>query len=137
MSKLLVDTNVLIYARDSSSIHHKASVNFLDSENELFLTSKNLSEYYSVVTSSQNPLTKPSEALQDLNELVSGFEILYPSENSRMKLFELISKLQPIGKKIHDFEIASIAIVNNIQRIATFNYKDFKAIEELEIIVPK
>ena len=90
MSKVLVDTNILVYAKDSSSVHHIASLSILNSGHELFLASKNLNEYYSVVTRGENSLIKPSEALLDLREFVSRFEILYPTEESRLILFDLI-----------------------------------------------
>jgi len=44
MSKILVDTNVFIYAFDESSQFHKKTVAILENEeNELFTTTKNIS----------------------------------------------------------------------------------------------
>jgi len=45
MSKILVDTNILIYAKDSSSSFHSIANNVFNNGDELYLTSKNLSEY--------------------------------------------------------------------------------------------
>ena len=137
MSKVLVDTNVLVYAKDSSSIHHLPSLAILNGEYELYTTSKNLNEYYAVVTRGEKPLLSPAEALQDLKEFVSRFEILYPTEVSRQTLFDLVLKFQIKGLRIHDFEIASIALINSIPLIATFNYSDFKALEGVEVMIPK
>ena len=99
MTKMLVDTNVLVYAKDSSSIHHLPSLTILEGDYDLYTTSKNLNEYYSVVTRGDNPLLKPAEALQDLVEFASRFAILYPTEISRQKLFDIILKHQPRGLK--------------------------------------
>jgi len=85
MSKLLIDTNVLIYFKDSSSIHHKASANLLTGRGQFFITSKNLSEYYSVVTKGDNPFLTSTEALQDLDEFISNFDVLYPTDASYQK----------------------------------------------------
>jgi predicted nucleic acid-binding protein len=137
MSKVLVDTNVLIYAKDSSSIYHLPSLTFLEGGDELYTTSKNLNEYYSVVTRGESPLLTPQEALQDLEEFVSRFEVLYPTEASRQKLFDLVLQRSLKGLKIHDLEIASVAIVNGIRLLATFNSSDFNSIDAIEPYVPK
>lgn len=137
MSKLLVDTNVLIYSKDTSSVFHKASINLLNTgSDQLFVASKSLSEYFAVVTRGQVPLLTPSEALNDIQEFVMYFEVLYPSLISYQKLLELIKKYTPKGLKIHDFEIASIALVNGITKIATFNRSDFQQIGETEVVIP-
>jgi predicted nucleic acid-binding protein len=49
MSKVLVDTNVLIYAKDVASNHHDVSLALLRQPEEFFVTIKNLTEYYAVV----------------------------------------------------------------------------------------
>lgn len=136
MNKLLIDTNVLIYSKDTSSIFHKASINLLEGKDQLFVASKSLAEYYAVVTRGQTPLLTPSEALNDIHEFVMYFEVLYPSLVSYQKLLELVKIYAPKGLKIHDFEIASIALVNEIDKIATFNRSDFQQIVDLEVIVP-
>lgn len=120
MSRVLIGTNVLIYLKDEHSIHHSASLNLISGNYKLFTTSKNLVEYYSVVTRGEFPLLRPEEALADLNEFTILFKVLYPSISSQRKLNDLISSHSPKGLLIHDFEIASIAMVNGILKIATF-----------------
>ena len=44
MSKVLLDTNILIYAKDVASVHHVSSLSFFRSSHQLFLTSKNLTQ---------------------------------------------------------------------------------------------
>ncbi len=34
MNKILIDTNVLIYAKDASSIYHRASLSVFDNESD-------------------------------------------------------------------------------------------------------
>ena len=51
MNKIGVDTNIFVYALDNSSIYHSICDTFLkDTENELFTTAKNLSEFVAVCT---------------------------------------------------------------------------------------
>ena len=135
MNKILIDTNIIVYSKDSSSDFHQDSLRFVNSPGvELFTTSKNLSEYFAVVTKGIKPLLSPLEALQDIEEIVARFEILYPSKLSLQKMIELVANQQPTGLKIHDFEIISIALANGIYKICTLNKNDFKTISEVQII---
>ncbi len=134
MSKVLVDTNVLIYIKDASSVYHKEAVSFFHSKHDLFLTSKNLTEYYAVTTKGSQPLLTPPEALLDLNEFISSCTLLFPSLASHQQLSLLISKYEPKGLLVHDFEIAAIGLANGIHNIATFNKKDFQPISELGVL---
>jgi predicted nucleic acid-binding protein len=136
MSKLLIDTNILVYSKDSLSAYHQSSLALIKGANQLYLTAKNITEYYSVVTKGENPLLTPKEALRDLVDFSSVCATLYPSEASRQILFDLILRHNPKGLKIHDFEIAAIALANGINKIATFNKSDFLPIESLEVITP-
>lgn len=103
MSKILVDTNVLIYAKDASSVYHKAAISVFNSKNDLLLTSKNLTEYYAVTTKGSQPLLAPSEALLDINEFISTCTLLFPSAASHQQLSMLILKYKPKGLLVHDF----------------------------------
>ena len=49
----------------------------------------------------------------------------------------MLQKYNPKGLKIHDFEIVSIVLANEINQIATFNIKDFESIEEISLIPKK
>lgn len=134
MNKVLLDTNILIYSKDSSSAFHSVATAIINSNHKLFTTSKNLSEYYAVVTKGVNPLLTSTEALHDLQEFSALSEILYPTPLSQQKLIELITVHQPKGLKIHDLEIAAIALVNGVNNIATINNADFQNIKGLSII---
>jgi predicted nucleic acid-binding protein len=134
MRKVLVDTNVLIYAKDTSSVFHQVAFNIFQGGESLFITSKNLTEYYAVTTRGAQPLLTPSEALQDINEFTSNCSLLFPNEASHRQLSSLILKYQPIGLLVHDFEIAAIAIAHGIKQIATLNKKDFSIISEIEVL---
>lgn len=59
--------------------------------------------------------------------------ILYPSEKSFLAFIELLQKYQPIGLQIHDYEIISIGMANQVSNIATFNEKDFKKVKEIKL----
>ena len=50
MNKIFLDTNVLIYAKDKSSSYHERSTKLLSQPFQFYTSSKNLSEYFAVVT---------------------------------------------------------------------------------------
>lgn len=138
MSKaILFDTNVLVYAKDQPSSFHNKAVRFLDNyEGEIYTTSKNLTEYLVATTRGDTPISPLSEALEDIDDFINVFSILYPDKKSYQKLLQLLTQHQHRGKKIHDYEIAAIALVNNIKQIATFNEKDFSGIAGVQVINP-
>lgn len=133
MNNVLIDTNVLIYAKDRSSVFHHWSVEVI-SENNCFITSKNLSEYYAVVTRGEDSVLTQEEALQDILEFSKRFVVLFPDLYSLRHLFSLTEKYHPRGLKFHDFEIAAIAIANKIRKLATVNKDDFIELKEIELI---
>ena len=133
--RVLIDTNILIYAVDEDSIFHEKALKLLfNTKFDLYTTSKNISEFLVVLTRTDSIKIDIIEVLKILNNLVSNFSILYPGENSSQKLQELLKKYKPRGLKIHDFEIASIALVSGISQIATKNIDDFKKIKEISLI---
>ena len=134
MNKLLLDTNILIYAKDKSSQFHQKSQALFSSSFELHTTSKNLAEYYAVTTRGVSPLLTCEEALADLDEFSANFAVLFPNELSLTILKELIKVHSPKGLLIHDFEIVAISLANDITRIATVNVDDFKNIERIEVV---
>jgi predicted nucleic acid-binding protein len=138
MSKaILFDTNVLVYAKDQPSSFHDKAVQFLDNyEGEIYTTSKNLTEYLVATTRGDAPISPLSEALEDIDDFINVFSILYPDKKSYQKLLQLLTQHQHRGKKIHDYEIAAIALANNIKQIATFNEKDFSGIAGVQVINP-
>jgi predicted nucleic acid-binding protein len=87
-----------------------------------------------VVTKGENPLLHPAEALQDLVDFSSICTILFPTEASTQLLSQFVAKHLPKGLKIHDFEIAAIALSSGVNRIATINKSDFLKIDNLEIV---
>ena len=134
-NRILVDTNILIYSIDADSKFHQKSLEILlDPENELYTTSKNISEFLVVLTRAETVRINVIDALGILSELLTDITILYPNEKTHLIFYELLKKYKPAGLKIHDFEIASISLANGIDKIATENKSDFKNIEEIKIL---
>ncbi len=67
-------------------------------------------------------------------EFVSNCILLFPNDLSQQKLLTLISRYQPKGLRIHDFEIAAIGLAHGINKLATINKDDFEIISEIELV---
>lgn len=50
MNDILIDTNVFIYDLDKSSQYNKTANKILNSDNSLFTSSKNISEFFAVLS---------------------------------------------------------------------------------------
>jgi len=63
MSNVLLDTNILLYAIDEESKYFKSVQNFLNDDSmKFFITSKNISEFLSVITRIPNSGISINEA---------------------------------------------------------------------------
>jgi len=132
MTKVGIDTNIFIYTLDKSSTFHEKCYNFLkDNENDLYTTTKNISEYIAVCTK----IGIDSEIMYGMyNEIMNNVTILYPTRDSLNTFEQLIKKYQPKGNKVYDVEIVSVLKSNNVNIIATVNIDDFKNISEIKLI---
>ena len=132
MNNILVDTNILIYGFEKKSTFHQKAQEFLRNPlNSLFITSKNISEFFAVTSKLKLEIT---HCLKYYNEFKSNASVLLPSEKSLHILETFIKKYQPLGNQVYDIEIVSIMLDNDLIDIATFNRKDFINITEIRII---
>ena len=135
MNDLLLDTNILVYAIDEDSQFFSKARTLLDKTNQqLYTTSKNLTEFLAVTTRGQNAPLSVHEALTVVDDYITSLNILFPNTQSLSILRELISKYHPTGLKMHDFDIISIALAHKVSQIATFDIRGFRQVEEIEVI---
>ena len=132
IENIVLDTNILIYNLDEESKYFQITKDILNNTDyNVFVTSKTISEFPAVLSKYDFDIKIISKELKNITE---NFNILFPN-NISMKIFiEMIKKYNPRGNRFFDIEIVSIMIANDIKKIATINYKDFKNIEEIEII---
>ncbi len=129
--KTLVDTNIFIYSYDATSIYHKKVVRFLnDPSFDLYTPTKNISEFFAVLSKLGQPFPKVFSFYQNIK---SNTGLLFPNTSS-LSIFEiLLQKYEPKGNKVYDMEIVSIALDNRITEISTVNVKDFAGISEIKV----
>ena len=129
---ILVDTNILVYFVNESSDFFNISRNILENEEyKLFITTKNISELFNVLTIQKIEWDK---ILLFFHDLQQNFSILYPNYQSLNTFEMLCRKYKPHGNQVFDIEIVSIMVANELKTIATFNNKDFRNISEIEIL---
>lgn len=133
MNKLLVDTNVLIYSIDEDSKYFERAQKIFSEQLELYTTSKNLSEFLSVTTRFPQKSLSLKEALLVVEDFIDTMTILYPTKETYFVFKDLLKKYEPVGLQIHDYEILSIGLANQIDTVATFNEKDFKKVKEVNL----
>jgi len=122
MSKILVDTNILVYGIDEESSFFKRARKILEQEkNQLVTTSKNLIEFLAVTTKTTGYNLDNDTALEIVEEIIQGIEIVHPTQESMAIFLDLMNRYQPKGLKVHDFEIISIGLAHGMHKVATFN----------------
>jgi predicted nucleic acid-binding protein len=138
MNKILLDTNIFVYSIDRDSRYYQQCQRIIqDTRLELYTTSKNISEFLAVITRLPQSRLSIEKALELVSQVSNFTTVLYPSDLSSHIFIDLLKKYKPVGLKIHDFEIVSIALANHCTRIASVNAKDYRDISEIELIEPR
>ena len=129
---MFIDTNVLVYSRVPGSPDHDVARAMLDralqGSEPLRISRQVIREYLSVVT---RPQTWPvaitrDEALDDVNRLVSTFEILEDGPAVTENLIALCREVSVGGRQIHDANIVATMLTHEERRLLTFNTSDFR-----------
>ena len=129
---MFIDTNVLVNSRILEAPDHgiaRASLEraILDIE-PMRISRQVVREYLSVVTRPQPwPVTITREdALDDVNRLISNFEILEDSPRVTELLVALCHEVSVGGRQIHDANIVATMLAHGEHRLLTFNTADFR-----------
>mgnify|MGYP001571436114 CR=1 FL=1 len=138
--KILIDSNVLIYAYDKaelqkSPIANKIVEKVIKNEMDINLSTQNISEFYFNVT---KKIEKPvdSEIIKDIiSDLMkmSNVQILQIEKSTILKAIYLVKEFKI---EYWDALIAAVMQENNITVIITENEKHFRKIPWLEVVNP-
>lgn len=132
MIDLVLDTNILIYALDESSIFHDKSIEIIESPSfNRFITTKSITEYFAVCSKLD---IESEKVIAFYDEMERNISFLFPSKESLSIFTELIEKYKPRGNRIFDIEIVSVMLANEVKNLATFNIDDFKNITEINLL---
>ncbi len=136
----LLDSNVLIYAYDSSEKEkHIIAKNLLADcwrrKRVYALSVQNLSELFVVATKKITFPVKTDEMKRNIQDIInfSNFNIFPINENNIINAIDISAEH---GVSYWDALIASVMKENNVSCIITENDKDFKKIHWLKVINP-
>jgi predicted nucleic acid-binding protein len=141
--KIVLDTNILLYASDTKSPFWKQSKQVIEQGIEegvqFYLPDKVLYEFFAVLSSkAYSKMITHSQAVELLGFylLSDQFIKISSTEYTLFLTYELIQKYGTNGKRVFDLAIVSIANEHEIPVIYTKNTKDFKGIEEVRAVDP-
>jgi predicted nucleic acid-binding protein len=140
--KIFLDTNILVYSTLQDFDNEKnlkvlsTLSHFFKENNELFISTQILREFYAVVTNSKF-LKKPLSSLQANNQIdvfINTFNVLPVTVDIFKHLKNLTTKHNITGQKIHDTAIVATMIEFDIKNIYTYKIKDFKIFKEINVL---
>lgn len=139
MSKIiLIDTNILVYAINSSSPKHRASQEYLKANAaNAVVTHQNVMEALRVLTHRkfQNPMSA-KDAQRAVDAIVKHVRVITPSYTAYELAKMLILEQQLRGNAIFDAYLAATALASGVNVIATDIVKDFRGYEKLKVVDP-
>ena len=139
-----LDANVLVYAVEARAPQHAVSRALIDAARNpatpLYLTSQVLCEFYSVVTNPRRVTVprSPAEALEAISELLAlpGIRLLPTPALAVAGWMALLQRHPVTGRSVFDLQLVATILANNVQRIYTFNTRDFAVFPELTVTTP-
>lgn len=138
--KVLVDTNILVYALDEASPFYNKTVGIFEkiknNEFQPVVAQQNILE-------AQNTLIKDykldkNEVLESIFSIIYSFEfiVINPQINT-LKIYKNILDNNTVKRNdIFDLYLAATMISNSVKRIYTGNTKDFQGIKDIEAVNP-
>ena len=140
----LLDTNIIVYAADTSSPFHQNSKNIRDNallgNLEICICPQVLMEFFAILTDSKrvkNPRA-PEEVIAEMEKYLSSKNIsmIYPKRDTLPKTIELLGKYNLKRQIVFDAQLVATMLSNNVTRIYTYNQDDFLKFEEVEVLTP-
>ncbi len=137
-----LDTNIIVYASDSSSPWHQSSrekiKKLLSDGFRLFISPQILREYVSVASRSTGT-EKPTPwdlILENYEDFQTYFVLLDEGRSSVNQLRQLLSKIPAAGKQVHDANIVATMLAHNVPNLLTHNTADFSRYSKLINVIP-
>lgn len=132
---VLVDTNVLLAATDTSRVAHAAATAFLEEdERRLAIAPQIVREYLAVATRSVEANgfgLSGEDAVANVVQVVDDMELLSEDAATGRLLLELVDQGLASGKQVHDANLVAVAIVHGATAIVTDNNRHFARFGDL------
>ncbi|CAN5485307.1 hypothetical protein BH10ACI2_BH10ACI2_15490 [soil metagenome] len=142
--RILVDTNILTALSQRQSPHFtslRQTLSRLLKQGDVpCIAAQNLIEYWTVATRpiDVNGLGLDFHAsLIELEKFKRYFEFIPTTAETYLQWEKLMAKYQVKGKQSHDTYLVAAMMEHRISRILTFNSKDFRRFDEINVIDPR
>ena len=142
---MLLDTNVLVYAADTTSPYHSASHRVRDQGIggilTLCVTPQVLSEFFAVVSDSrrvQNPRS-PEEAIAEVEKYyrANALRKIYPGEDFLERIISLVKLYRVSRQQIFDLQLVATMVSNGVTHLCTYNTRHFAGYSEIQTLTPE
>ena len=134
--RALVDTNIIVYATDVTSIYHVRAKEFLERmipAKKLVVALQNLTELYAILTNKKKipRYLKPSDAEGLLAAIIHGgdYTVITPTRQTPTRLLSLLKACFAKGAEIHDVHLAAVMIDHGVSTIYTADTSVFKKLK--------
>jgi predicted nucleic acid-binding protein len=143
--KMLIDTNILVYAHNLDSPYRPQSKETIRraiaGDFTGYLSIQNLVEFFSVITNPKrapNPLST-SDALKEVRNYLDAaeIEVLYPTSKTAEILVGLVEKYQVSRGDIFDCILVAMMQEYYLEGIYTFDVSSFSRFEGIRALEPK
>lgn len=136
MIKYFIDTNILIYSTIENHIHNKTAQKLLLSYDNLYISNQIIQEYINTITDKKKigvdidlkTAFNNIDTFLNFIRIVNNHNISY-SDIKKLAITNNIDK-----RKIFDLQIYLTMKLNDIDNIITYNVKDFKIFNDINII---
>lgn len=138
--KLLIDTNILVYATDSSSPYHQTSTNVLHlcfkQQISGYITHQNITEFSKVFIEKYkiSPLKLKPEIEKITHQL--NLKLILPTPQTLNHFVKLLNFSKAKSTHIFDLYLVATIFSHRINKIITLNTKDFAPIPKLQAYHP-
>lgn len=140
--RVMVDTNVLVYATSASSPLYTVAQTALDALDlagaEIWASRQILREYLAAMTRPQ-PFANPvpiSRVVAEVNRLAGQFRIAEDSPAVFTQLLTILSSVSVGGRQVHDANIVATMLAHGIPNVLTHNTADFNRFSGYITVVP-
>ncbi|MGD9564120.1 MAG: type II toxin-antitoxin system VapC family toxin [Pyrinomonadaceae bacterium] len=141
--EVFVGYNILLRRIETEHPHHQlvlsALIKLKEDGSSFYIATQNISEFWNVCTRpiENNGLGISVEATgRHLTRFERLFIRLTENEQVYLNWRDLVIGQKVIGVKVHDAKLVALMTVYRIDRLLTFNTKDFKRYAEIEAIDP-
>ncbi|OGG24214.1 hypothetical protein A3A79_03430 [Candidatus Gottesmanbacteria bacterium RIFCSPLOWO2_01_FULL_43_11b] len=135
---MLVDSNIIVYAINTSSPKHKRAQEFCQQKkSNLVVTHQNVLESLRVLTHPKfsHPMAARS-ALRAVNAIVSAFSLITPLYET-LEITQMFMKEHSlVADKIFDAYLVATMLTHGITEIATDNERDFALYRGIKVVNP-